>query len=217
MRPLRLIIALLAVPYTILRVVLRTLHVPLPLPPVPLAFSITGLGLNLGSTSRSGLGSSPVRDPKTAAERWVRALEEETGCVCVSRSQTPYGEASGSASGSAAVNRRQAEDHASRTLPDFFIGSYESFAKVCAKETEAKIGCVVLVSEEHDDVPEFKRYVSMLPFIYATTHVCCRSTLTDPELVRLIQENDILVWGGDIRDRDAWSGKFLNSGSRTSS
>ena len=46
------------------------------------------------------------------------------------------------------------------------------------------------MSEEHDDVAEFKR-----------------GTLADPDFVKLIQENDILVWGGDIRDRDAWSGR----------
>ncbi|KAF7795473.1 hypothetical protein EIP86_006634 [Pleurotus ostreatoroseus] len=193
MRPLRLILALLAVPYTILRTILRTLRIPLPLPPVPLAFSLAGLGLNLGLSGagrRQGAGGpAPVRDAKTAAERWVRALEEETGCVCVSRAQAPYGEASGSAAsgaGSSATNRRPAEEHAQRLLPDFFIGSYEAFARQCAKESEPRIGCVVLVSEEHDDVAEFKR-----------------STLTDPEFVQLTR--DLLVWGGDIRDRDAWS------------
>lgn len=36
-----------------------------------------------------------------------------------------------------------------------------------------------------------------------------RTTLTDPEFVRLMHENDFLVWGGDIRDRDAWSGKLI--------
>ena len=33
------------------------------------------------------------------------------------------------------------------------------------------------------------------------------TTLTDPELVRLMHDNSFIVWGGDIRDRDAWSGK----------
>ena len=160
-RPLRLIIALLAVPYTIIRTVLRALRIPIPLPPVPLAFSIAGLGLNLGLSGRPNIGgTAPVRDAKTAAERWVRALEEETGCVCVSRAQAPFGEASGSAPGSSSVvNRRPTEEHAPVLLPDFFIGSYESFAKQCSKETEPKIGSAILVSEEHDDVAEFKRYV----------------------------------------------------------
>ncbi len=34
----------------------------------------------------------------------------------------------------------------------------------------------------------------------------CRSTLTDPGFVKILHENDIAVWGGDVRDREAWSG-----------
>lgn len=41
---------------------------------------------------------------------------------------------------------------------------------------------------------------------HAYTEHSFRSTLADPTFVRIVQENDILVWGGDIRDRDAWSG-----------
>ena len=37
-------------------------------------------------------------------------------------------------------------------------------------------------------------------------HQTYRGTLADPSFVRIIQENDIMIWGGDIRDRDAWSG-----------
>jgi len=46
---------------------------------------------------------------------------------------------------------------------------------------------VVLVSAEHDDVAEFKR-----------------STLTHPGFVRMLSENNFVVWGGDIRDKDSW-------------
>lgn len=187
-RPLRLLIAIIAVPYTLLRAILRTLHIPLPLPAVPPSFSIAGLGLSLGG-ARSTMGPSSTRDPKVAAERWIQSLEEDTGCVSFSRAQPSEAEASGVASGSSAgLNRRQGDDANSRFLPDFFVGSYEVFARACAKETEPKIGCVVLVSEEHDDVATFKK-----------------TTLTDPEFVRLMHENDFVVWGGDIRDRDAWS------------
>ncbi|KAI0338357.1 hypothetical protein BDW22DRAFT_1348495 [Trametopsis cervina] len=187
LRPIRFIIALLAVPYTILRVILRTLRIPIPLPAVSPAFSITGLGLNFGLPRRPGLGPPPVRDPRVAAERWVRALEEETGCVSISNAQAGEGEASGAASSSGSVTRRTG-GAPTRVLPDFFIGSYESFVRTLAKEREATVGCVIIVSDEHDDVPEFRR-----------------STLTDPDLVRLMKDNNFLVWGGDIRDRDAWS------------
>ncbi|KAI0746339.1 hypothetical protein C8Q80DRAFT_767238 [Daedaleopsis nitida] len=73
-----------------------------------------------------------------------------------------------------------------KVLPDFFLGEYEEFARMCQRDV--KIGCIIIVSDEHDDDAEFKR-----------------STLTDPSLLRVIQENDLLVWGGDIRDREAWS------------
>ena len=48
-------------------------------------------------------------------------------------------------------------DDGRKILPDFMLGSYEEMLRVCKKD--ARIGCVVLVSEEHDDVSEFKRYV----------------------------------------------------------
>jgi FAS-associated factor 2 len=44
-------------------------------------------------------------------------------------------------------------------LPDFTVGTYEDALRTC--EREAKIGCVILVSEEHDDVAEFKRRVPL--------------------------------------------------------
>lgn len=195
-------------PYTLLRVILRTLHIPLPLPPVPHAFSITGLGLSFGG-SRPALGPGPTKDPKVAAERWIQSLEEETGCVSITRAQATEGEASGVASGSSSVlNRRQIDDSNPRVLPEFFIGSYESFARACGKESDPKIGCVVLVSEEHDDVAAFKRSVILGSYGAYALKYHCRTTLTDPDFVRLMHENNFLVWGGDIRDRDAWSGTF---------
>ena len=51
-------------------------------------------------------------------------------------------------------------------LPDFFIGSYEEFARTCARENDPKIGCVIIVSEEHDDDVEFKRFVWFLSAHY---------------------------------------------------
>ena len=145
--------------HAILRAILRTLRIPIPLPPVSPAFSIAGLGLNFGLPYRPSLGPPPIRDAKVAAERWVRALEEETGCVSISRAQASEGEASGIASSSGSVSRRVGETPA-RVLPDFAIGSYESFVRTLAKENEAKIGCVIIVSEEHDDVAEFKRWAT---------------------------------------------------------
>ena len=35
----------------------------------------------------------------------------------------------------------------------------------------------------------------------------CSSTLTDNAFVKSLYDNGIVVWGGDVRDQDAWSGK----------
>jgi len=32
-----------------------------------------------------------------------------------------------------------------------------------------------------------------------------RTTLTDPHFVNFLQSNDFITWGGDIRDKEAWS------------
>ena len=150
-------------PYTLLRAILRALHIPLPLPPVPHAFSITGLGLGL-SGGRPGGNPPALKDPKAAAERWIQSLEEETGCVSFSRIHAAETEASGVASGSSSVhNRRPGDDDPNtRMLPDFFIGSYEQFARACAQESNPKIGCVIIVSDEHDDVAAFKRFAVLI-------------------------------------------------------
>ncbi|KAF7419330.1 hypothetical protein PC9H_001917 [Pleurotus ostreatus] len=73
-----------------------------------------------------------------------------------------------------------------KVLPDFFVGAYEDALRVC--EREARVGCVVLVSEEHDDTREFKR-----------------STLTDPVLVKTLHDNGVLVWGADVREGEGWA------------
>ncbi|KAI0916589.1 hypothetical protein AcV5_003038 [Taiwanofungus camphoratus] len=204
-RPLRAVLTILTLPLrlisSILRFIFRILRIPFP-QFVPFTWS------NLSFYRPLGPGSGhdgKAMDPKSVAERWVRDLEEATGAVCTSRSGNRKGAgasftnghvASGadvSIAGPSALSSRQAAweerrdaDGDLKILPDFFLGSYEQFVRTCEKEL--KVGCIVLVSEEHDDVAEFKR-----------------STLTDPTLVRLIQENDILVWGGDIRDKEPWS------------
>jgi hypothetical protein len=52
---------------------------------------------------------------------------------------------------------------------------------------------------------EFRAHWVILYVCICIKHVC-RSTLTDPGFVKTLYENDIIVWGGDVRDREAWSG-----------
>ncbi|KAF8193029.1 hypothetical protein BJ912DRAFT_1021722 [Pholiota molesta] len=117
--------------------------------------------------------------------RWLRELEEETGAVSVGRAQVPRGLVVDVACRRGGAGALGLED-GRKYLPDFVVCGYEEMLRTCQRE--AKIGCVVLVSAEHDDVAEFKR-----------------STLTDPAFVRILHENEIIVWGGDVRDQDAWS------------
>ncbi len=56
-----------------------------------------------------------------------------------------------------------------RRLPEFYLGSYEDALSVARREL--RIMCVVLVSEEHDDVPAFKRYVALPRRSYPHTQI----------------------------------------------
>ena len=113
-----------------------------------------------------------------------KLLEEETGAVCIGRAgrgvvvsgmQVGEGEAgpstltSRSTAAAASINADAGSSEGGgvnvdmtaggaggrKYLPDFALGTYDDFLEVCNRE--ARIGCVVLVSEEHDDVLEFKR------------------------------------------------------------
>lgn len=109
------------------------------------------------------LPTGPI-DPRSVADRWVRALEEETGAVCISRANTAgVAASSGTDAGPSSLTSRpgtsgregQVSEEARKLLPDFTLGSYEEILRICQRE--AKIACIILVSEEHDDVNEFKR------------------------------------------------------------
>ena len=141
---------------------------------------------------RIGDGGARAGDPRSAAERWVRALEEETGAMCVSHRGRAPGEsadggdsvATGVAGPSTLTARASAwhEDADVKVLPDFFIGSYEDFARMCLRDI--KIGCIVLVSDEHDDVAEFKRWESTFGVFYVvlavlTSLVCAIQEYSD--------------------------------------
>lgn len=159
-RPIRIVFNIIAIPlyplFSLLRFIFRAFRIPLP------NFTFSTLSYRpLGPTH-----GREAKDPKSVAERWVLALEEETGAVCISRSgrrrSTTNGasSASGIAGPSNLTSRGNTWDDGSverdsKLLPDFFLGSYEDFARTCQRD--AKIGCVVIVSEEHDDVAEFKR------------------------------------------------------------
>lgn len=92
-------------------------------------------------------------DPRTAATRWVRQLEEETGALTIGstreKAEAGSSEEEGDGKGKELIK--------GSTLPNFFLGSYEEALRTAQREL--RVLCVVLVSEEHDDVAQFKRCV----------------------------------------------------------
>lgn len=115
----------------------------------------------------AGAGSSRrhvTDDPASVADRWVRELEEETGGIRESRLgefdgfSTSTGTDVQAGPGPSTLSRRNEAARAHRRLiPEFYLGGYEEVLKLAQREY--RLLCVVLVSNEHDDVPEFKQYV----------------------------------------------------------
>lgn len=137
-----------------MRLLFGVLRLPVPqLRFAGLSFLPRTLGRRPGGTRGGGGGP----------ERWLRELEEETGAVSVGRTQVPRGVTSGVADASSSLTSRAGAGGAGalgledgrKYLPDFVVCGYEEMLRTCQRE--AKIGCVVLVSAEHDDVAEFKR------------------------------------------------------------
>lgn len=83
----------------------------------------------------------------------------------------------------------------SGTMTEFWIGAYRDFLTSVRKE--GRIGLVILVCAEHENDEEFKRDV-----------------LCDPEFVRCLKENEIMVWGGDVRSREAYQGRLVDMWTR---
>ncbi|EJD02248.1 uncharacterized protein FOMMEDRAFT_157464 [Fomitiporia mediterranea MF3/22] len=141
----------------------------------------------LPSTSRRHVAN----DAASVADRWVRELEEETGAIRESRlsdlnaSSSASGADAQAGPGPSTLSRRNESARATRLqIPEFYLGSYENALREAQRD--ARLLCIVIVSEEHEDVPEFKR-----------------TTLVDPEFNKILRSNDFLVWGGDVRDYEA--------------
>ena len=176
----RPIISLLAVPIHILANIVRFVFglLRIPVPQFHLRFVGINLYRSLGS-SRSTLGQT-----NGGPERWIRELEEETGAVCIRKmgnigTSSPGAASSAIDAGPSNLTARGAGmtppvdlllEDGRKVLPDFMLGSYEDMLRTCKKE--ARIGCAILVSEEHDDVPAFKRYALRNLCTWEVAHCC---------------------------------------------
>ncbi|KAF8273385.1 hypothetical protein EI94DRAFT_1826140 [Lactarius quietus] len=161
---------------SIVRFIFHTLRIPIPRLP------FSSLNFYRPLIPRPSTRS----DPYTVSDRWVRSLEEETGAHCWSRASLVAGAGPSTSRLQTSELRSRMGTGSPRLLPDFTLGSYDEILRLC--QSEMRIGCIILVSNEHDDVPDFKRH-----------------TLTDLTLVELFHKHKFVVWGGDVREREAWS------------
>jgi FAS-associated factor 2 len=121
--------------FNLLSYLLRLLRIP-----IPRVFS-RPLSVVLNWNAFASLWRPARRDPPgVVAERWVRTLEDEVGALTWAR-----------------LRAADAIPDSVKEIPDFYLGSYGDVLNTAKREL--KILCVVLVSDEHDDVPRFKRYV----------------------------------------------------------
>jgi FAS-associated factor 2 len=158
----RSIFALITFPFNLLSNILRflfgVLHIPLPR---------TFFSFNVFSPHRPGSTNRHFTDdPKSVVDRWIRSLEDETGAICLGRidRSESTGVAGPSTSTASSALRSRADSYENpRILPEFYLGGYEQAMRACQKEL--KIGCIILVSEEHENVAEFKRSSSLFLYI----------------------------------------------------
>ena len=173
--PARSWLSLLAFPFhiisSIFRFVFGFLRIPIP--------QLRFMGLNFYRARQ-------FREPSRGGpDKWLRELEEETGAISIGRLKQPRGTTSsfntepGQSSSLTSRRTNGQIDDGRKHLPDFTISTYEEMLRLCQREM--KIGCVILVSEEHDDVLEFKRYIteSMFCDLFISTKPSLSFSLLD--------------------------------------
>lgn len=134
---------------SIFRFIFGVLHIPLPRSFATLNF--------LTARGPSATHRQLLEDPKSVTDRWVRALEEETGAVCISRggNEAAATGVAGPSTASTSTLRSRGDPTTSPVLPDFFLGSYEEAMRTCQRQLKG--GCIILMSDEHQDAAKFKR------------------------------------------------------------
>lgn len=154
----RTIYTLLTLPFSVIssifRFVFGVLHIPMPRTFATLNF--------LTARGRSASHRQLPEDPKSVTDRWVRTLEEETGAVSESRGRNEAAATgvAGPSMASTSALRSRGDATTGPVLPNFFLGSYEDAVKTCQRQL--KIGCIILVSDEHQDAAQFKRFALLV-------------------------------------------------------
>ncbi|GAA5900741.1 UBX domain-containing protein [Sporobolomyces salmoneus] len=133
-----------------------------------------------GPSSRSSRHRT-ILSPSAASQKWVDSVQR---LVSLSSTSSSTGLEIGSSQG---LSRRRgaANGEDGVELPDFYIGSYESALRKA--RDELRVLMVILTCEENERDEEFKL-----------------SVLTNSELVKSLKEENVIVWGGDVKERDAY-------------
>ncbi|KAG0246155.1 hypothetical protein BGX31_004120 [Mortierella sp. GBA43] len=80
---------------------------------------------------------------------------------------------------------REYEESYGTVHPNFYAGGYS--AALNKAKDDLKFFVVYLHSDEHDETDQF-----------------CRNTLADNELLSYLRNNNILVWGGDVKEAEGF-------------
>ncbi|GAA5883135.1 hypothetical protein JCM16303_006108 [Sporobolomyces ruberrimus] len=146
----------------------------------PFASSPRGGGAFNSSRSRR---PRTILSPSAAAQEWVDSVQR-----LLTLPTSPTTSSTGVEIGtSAGLTRRNVDGTSGEEteLPEFFVGGYEQALRKA--RDELRLLMVILTCEEHDEDEAFKRRV-----------------LTDPELIKSLKDEKVIVWGGDVTERDAY-------------
>lgn len=134
----------------------------------------------------------PRRDnsPAIAAEHFIQSVERVSGLTRRDGSSSAAS-STAIAGGSTTTARRHPTATPRRTgrrVPDFFVGGYEEAVRFA--RDEQRVLMVVLTTEENERDGDFKR------------DVLVHETIND-----VIEEERLVIWGGDVGEREAYTGE----------
>ncbi|GAA5998667.1 hypothetical protein JCM5350_000224, partial [Sporobolomyces pararoseus] len=145
-----------------------------------------GVNSNGFNLFRSNRRPRTILSPTAASREWVESVQR---LVNFKNSLPPLVQSTGIQVGTSSTtgNNLSRRNVASGEieLPEFFTGGYEQALRKV--RDEFKILMVILTCQENERDEEFKRKV-----------------LTDFELIKSLKDENVVVWGGDVMERDAY-------------
>lgn len=175
-------LSILSFPFTLtfnfISYILRLLRIPTP----RLFLNTTNLGTSWNAFT--SLWRPTKREPPgVVAERWVRNVEDEVGGLTWAR-----------------LRAAEVTPEGIVEIPEFYLGSYHDAINVARREL--RILCVVLLSEEHEDTPQFKRceIISSISF-KENSNLRGKANLTQPRIQCFAERGEFSCLGGGREGR----------------